>query len=61
MGTPIPGEKAAPANLDLARVGLHDSPKAPLLLGAGPSEHASPSDGGLFRLAFAFSFELAVA
>jgi hypothetical protein len=61
MGTPILGEKPAPTDLDLARVGLHAPPKAPLQRGAGPSEHAPPGDGGLFHLALAFSFELDIA
>ena len=40
MDTPIPGERPAPADLDLARVGLRAPLKSPQHLGAGPSERA---------------------
>jgi hypothetical protein len=40
MGTPIPKEKSAPVDLDLAQVGLHAPSKAPLQVGAGPLEDA---------------------
>ena len=60
MGTPIPREKPAPVDLDLARVGLRAPPKASLQLGADPSEHAPPSVGGLIHLALVFFFDLAV-
>ena len=33
MQTPLAGEMPAPADLDLARVGLDAGPKAPLLMG----------------------------
>ena len=58
METLIPGEKPAPVGLDLARVGLHAPPKAPLQVGAGPSEHAPPVDGGLIGLALVFFLTL---
>ena len=58
MDTPIPGERPAPADLDLARVGLHAPTKSPLQLGASPLERAPPGDVGLFCLALAFSFGL---
>ena len=46
MMTPIPREKPAPDDLDLAHVGLDVPPKAPLAAGAGPSARASPVGGG---------------
>ena len=60
MGTPISRGKPAPADLDLARVGLHAPTKSPLQLGAGPSEHAPPDNGGLIGLALVFFFDLAI-
>ena len=60
METPILGEKPTPVSLDLARVGLRAPPKAPLQVGAGPSEHAPPVDGGLIGLALVFLFDLAI-
>ena len=60
MGTPIPREKPAPVDLDLARVGLHAPLKASLQLGAGHSKHAHLVDGGLLGLALVFFYDLAV-
>lgn len=50
MEMPILGEKSAPVGLDLARVGLRAPPKGLLQVGASPSEHAPPVDGGLIGL-----------
>ena len=41
-------------------MGLCAPPKASLLLGADPSEHVPPGDGGLIGLALVFFFDLAV-
>ena len=41
-------------------MGLRAPPKAPLQVGAGPSEHAPPVDGGLIGLALVFLFDLAI-
>ena len=58
--TSIPREKPAPVGIDLARVGLHGPPKAPLQVGAGPSKGASPMDGGLIGLHLYFSLTLSL-
>ena len=50
METPIPGEMPAPDGVDLARVGLHAPPKAPLQVGAGPVGGVAPAVGGSFIL-----------
>ena len=48
MQTPLLGAMPAPADLDLARVGLDVGPKAPLLKGgAGPSGPGRSSGEGL--------------
>ena len=58
MQTPLPGEVPLPANMDLARVGLDASLKAPLLMGGvGPLDPGHTGSRGLV-VSFSFMFLL---